>query len=177
MKWKEQLLAHNPRIEKLLERYKWVLLVITAGLVLLLLPTGNQKQESQELNPKQMPSSFNLAEQEQKFSDALSQIAGAGEVKVVLSVKAGSRQMLAEDSKHAEKENGSEESISTVILSRGSGVEETVMLQEIYPQFQGALIICSGGDDPVVRLKLTEATAALTGLGADKISICSSRGK
>ena len=84
--------------------------------------------------------------------------------------------MLAEDSEYVEKENGIEESTSTVILSRGSGVQETVKLQEIYPQFQGALIICSGGDDPTVRLKLMEATSALTGLGADKISICS-RGK
>lgn len=175
MKWKELFLTQNPRLRKLLERYKWVLLVIVAGLVLLLLPTSHSKT-SQELDQNQVSSSFCLNEMEQKLSDALSEIAGAGEVKVVLSVKTGSRQMLAEDSKYAEKENGREESSSTVILSRGSGVEETVVLQEIYPQFQGALIICSGADDPAVRLKLTEATAALTGLGADKISICS-RGK
>lgn len=176
MKWKQLFLAQNPSLGKVLERYKWVLLVITAGLVLLLLPAGHSKQNGQEPNQNQTPSSFNLEELEQKFSDALSEITGAGEVKVVLSIKTGTRQMLAEDSKNAEKENGMEKSTSTVILSRGSGVQETVKLQEIYPQFQGALIICSGAEDPAVRLELTEATAALTGLGTDKISICS-RGK
>jgi stage III sporulation protein AG len=175
MKWK-QLFLENPRIAKLLERYKWVLLVVAAGLVLLLLPTGHSKQNGQMPDQKQAPSSFDLAELEQRYSDALSEITGAGEVKVVLSVKTGMRQILAEDSKYAQKENGMEESTSTVVLSRGSGVQETVKLQEIYPQFQGALIICSGGEDPAVRLKLTEATAALTGLGTNKISICS-RGK
>lgn len=175
MKWKELLLA-NPRFGKLLERYKWVLLVIVVGLVLLLLPAGHAKQGGQNQNQNQMPSSFDLAELEKKFSDALSEITGAGEVKVVLSLKTGTRQILAEDNKYAQKENGLEKSASTVILSKGSGVQETVKLQEIYPQFQGALIICSGGEDPAVRLKLTEATAALTGLGTDKISICS-RGK
>ena len=37
------------------------------------------------------------------------------------------------------------------------------------------MIVCAGGDDPTVRLQLTEAMSALTGLGADKISI--SQGK
>ena len=58
---------------------------------------------------------------------------------------------------------------------RGSGSQETVTVQEIYPRYQGALLVCAGGDDPTVRLQLTEAMSALTGLGADKISI--SQGK
>ena len=60
-------------------------------------------------------------------------------------------------------------------FSRGSGSQETVTVQEIYPRYQGALLVCAGGDDPTVRLQLTEAMSALTGLGADKISI--SQGK
>ena len=46
--------------------------------------------------------------------------------------------------------------------------------QEIYPRYQGALLVCAGEMTPV-RLQLTEAMSALTGLGADKISI--SQGK
>ncbi|MFQ8983403.1 MAG: hypothetical protein ACLR6W_04145 [Evtepia sp.] len=49
--------------------------------------------------------------------------------------------------------------------------QETVTVQEIYPRYQGALVVCPGGDDPEVRLQITEALSALTGLGADKISI------
>lgn len=176
MKWKELLLSRNARLGKALERYKWLLLVIVVGAVFLLLPGGHAKEASEASKQNQETSSFDLEDTEKKFSNALSQITGAGEVTVVLSIKEGTRQMLAEDSKYVEKEKGIEESTTTVVLSRGSGTQETVRIQEIYPQFQGALIICSGGDDPRVRLKLTEATAALTGLGADKISICS-RGK
>ena len=60
----------------------------------------------------------------------------------------------------------------TVVVSAGSGTQETVLVQQVYPRFQGALVVATGGGDPEVRLKLTEAVAALTGLGADKISIC-----
>ena len=58
-----------------------------------------------------------------------------------------------------------------MVLSRGSSSQETVTVQEIYPQYQGVLVVCPGGDDPEVRLQLTQALSALTGLGADKISI------
>jgi len=176
MKWKELMLAQDSRLRKLLERYKWVLLVIAVGLLLLALPGGREKPLAKLEAQPASSQEFDLAEMETKFAKALSEIKGAGEVTVVLSVKTGTRQLLAEDSVSSEGKDGREEKTSTVVLSKGSGGEETVKLQEIYPQFQGALIISDGGDNPVVRLKLTEATSALTGLGADKISICN-RGK
>ena len=58
-----------------------------------------------------------------------------------------------------------------MVVSRGSGGQEAVAVQEVSPEYQGALLVCPGGGDPTVRLQLTQAVAALTGLGADKISI------
>ena len=58
------------------------------------------------------------------------------------------------------------------MASKGSGAQEPVTLQELGPGYQGALVVAQGGDDPQVRLALSEAVSALTGLGMDKISIC-----
>ena len=176
MNAKELWETHSPKLRKLIERYKWILLVIAAGAFLLLLPTGGAPAERTAEPQMQQTEAFDLTATEARFAAALSEIAGAGEVIIVLSVRSGTRQIIAEDSRISEGGSGYEEESSAVLISRGSGVQETVRLQELYPQFQGALIICDGGNDPMVRLKLTEATAALTGLGADKISICS-RGK
>ena len=110
---------------------------------------------------------------EARLSQALSKIHGAGEVTVVLTVANGPRQILAENVDRDGSQG--EEKTETVVLSRGSGSQETVTVQEIYPRYQGALLVCAGGDDPTVRLQLTEAMSALTGLRADKISI--SQGK
>ncbi len=175
MKVKE-LLGTNSRLGEVLKRYQPVLLVILAGLLLLFLPLGSEKPAAGSTKSPVRAEAFDLAEMEKKLSAALSEIAGAGEVTVVLSIKTGTQQVLAETSEYAETEKGLEEKTEPVVLSRGSGTQETVALQEIYPQFQGALVICDGGNDPQVRLKLTEATGAITGLGASKISICS-RGK
>jgi len=35
-----------------------------------------------------------------------------------------------------------------------------------------ALVVCPGGGDPRIQLRLLEAVSALTGLGTDRISIC-----
>ena len=151
------------------QRYRLVWLVILAGLVLLMLPLGGGEKEVLAESPVQ--SDFDLAGTEARLAEALSKIKGAGEVTVVLTVANGPRQVLAQDVE--EKGEGGEERRETVVLSKGS--QETVTVQEVYPRYQGALLVCPGGDDPTVRLQLTEAMSALTGLGADKISI--SKGK
>ena len=154
------------RLMELLEKYKFVLLVLLAGILLLLLPTfegGDGTGGSGRTDP---PSelAFDLEGLEKKLSDTLSEVEGAGEVSVVLTVKASTRQVLAQDITSSQKEGAVDEGRTTVVVSKGSGREEAVPLQQIYPQFQGALVVCPGGSDPEVRLKLVEAVSALTGL-------------
>lgn len=156
-----------------LEKYKFVLLVLLAGVLLLLLPMpGGDSGKGQEEAAQAGELAFDLDGLEHKLEEALSRVEGAGKVSVVLTVKASTRQVLAQDVTFAQRGEERDEGATTVVVSKGSGREEAVPLQQIYPQFQGALVVCSGGDDPLVQLKLVEAVSALTGLGSDKISIC-----
>jgi stage III sporulation protein AG len=82
----------------------------------------------------------------------------------MLTVKSGMERVLAQDVNGTDTE--------TVIISTGSGKQEVVLIQQNYPDFQGALIVCEGGDEPQVRLLVTQAVAALTGLGTARISVC-----
>lgn len=174
MKDKAWWTAQLKRLTGLAIQYKYVLLVILAGAVLLLLPGGGDQGEpaAQARSEPYAGQEFDLAQTEQRLAQALSKIDGAGEVTVVLTLAGSSRQVLAQDSTSTWQEGGQEESRTTVVISRGSGVQQTVALQQLSPEFQGALVVCSGGDDPAVRLTLTQAVSALTGLGADKISVC-----
>lgn len=170
MNGREALAKLAGKIKGPMEKYRLVWLVILAGLILLTLPMGEEEETVQETTTA--TTQFDLAALENRLEEALSRIDGAGEVTVVLTIQNGPRQVLAQD---VDRRTGEGENTETVILSRGSSAQETVAVQELYPSYQGALLICEGGDDPDVRLKLTEATSALTGLGADKISI--SKGK
>ena len=135
----------------------------------MLLPAGGEQTAPTEAQPQTQGDCFDLEQFERKLEQTLSQIAGAGQTRVVLTVDSGSRRVLAQD-KERDREGGS--TVSTVTVGRGSGTQEVVPLQTLAPSFRGALVVCPGGGDPQVRLKLSEAVSALTGLGTDRISVC-----
>lgn len=172
MKDKEALLVQGKKVWKSLGRYKFVLLVILAGIVLLMLPDSEKTQKSQEQITVNTEEDFSVEALEEKLESTLSEIDGAGEVRVMLTVESGMKRVLAQDTSLDQEESAIQRETETVVISTGSGTQDVVLVQQIYPRFQGALVVSAGGDDPAVRLKLTEAVAALTGLGADKISIC-----
>lgn len=150
-----------------LGKYQYALLVLGLGAVLLLLPSG---RDSPQTGPEEESAAqgFDLAAFEEKMEKALSRVDGAGETKVVLSLDSGSRQVLAQDQ---ERDEGGSSS-AVVTLGRGSGAQEVAVIQTVAPKFRGALVVCPGGNDPKTRLALLQAVSALTGLGADHISIC-----
>ena len=146
-------------------------LLIGVGVLLLLVPTSHSKENSSAvvLNTEE---DFSVEALEEKLEHILAQIEGAGQVNVMLTAESGMKRIFAQDG-WLEQENGSiQRESETVVISSGTGTQETVLVQQIYPRFQGALVVAEGGGDPSVRLNLTEAVAALTGLGADKISVC-----
>lgn len=159
------------------EKYKYVLLVIFAGVALLVWPAGKPASADPSPPPSRTPEEdFSVSALEEKLSQTLSRIHGAGDVTVVLTVQGGSRRVLAENTKTSRDNQGdSQDTRETVVLGSG-GAEGPVLVQQLYPKFQGALVVCEGGGDAGVRLKLMEAVSALTGLGADKISICKGKG-
>lgn len=161
------------KLKELLKRYQAVLLVLAVGLALLLWPqsgSGAAQSETEQTQSSSVSSTtdFSVEALEQRLSAALSQIQGVGECTVVLTLESGAREVLATD------QNGEEQ--ETVVISTGSGQQQTVTVQQISPQFQGALVVCAGGGDPKVKLQVLQAVEALTGLNANQISICEGTG-
>ena len=152
-------------------KYKYVLLVALVGAVLLLWPSG-EKTDKSATDARESGDLFRVEELEEKLEKALSQVEGAGKVTVVLTLEESAKQVLAQDEEGTWGANETRRDTSTVLLGRGSGLQEVVPLQEIGPRYRGALVVAEGGDLPQVRLALCQAVSALTGLGADKISIC-----
>ncbi len=154
-----------------LGKYRYALLVVAAGVMLLLLPTGNGGKE--EARPEETAEPFDVAAFEEKLEEVLSQVDGAGKVRVVLTLEGGSRKVLAQDREQDEEGGGS---ASVVTVGRGSGTQTVVPLQVLSPSFRGALVVCPGGGEPRVALALTQAVSALTGLGSDRIAVCRAGG-
>lgn len=154
-----------------LGKYKYAALVALVGLVLLLWPSGAEKDADSTATPG-TADPFAVGALEEKLSSALSRVEGAGEVTVVLTLDATAGRVLAREESTTEGSGRSESRSEVVLASKGSGTQEPVSLYTEGPSYRGALVISPGGGDPEVRLALTRAVSALTGLGADKISIC-----
>ena len=81
------------RWKEALGKYKYVLLVIGLGVVLMALPTTGQRDKGQE--GAQAPAEgFDLEAFEEKMERALSQVEGAGEVRVVLTLDSDGQTLI-----------------------------------------------------------------------------------
>ena len=80
-----------------LKRYQYVLLVMAAGVLLMMLPMGPSGGSEEAQGPPEGEGPFDLELFEEKLSQVLSDIQGAGKTRVVLTLKSGSRQILAQN--------------------------------------------------------------------------------
>ena len=163
--------------KKVLEKIKslrYVLIVVAVGIVFLMFP-GRSDNGAEESAVPSYTQEFSLEEEQNRIAAALEEIDGAGKVTVVLTLKTGTETVVAEDTKSAsvqdDAEGRSESEVKTVIVSKGSSVEDPVVLKYIYPEYQGALVVAEGAGTAEIRLSLTKAVAGLTGLSSDAINI------
>lgn len=172
MNVKDKVMTQLSEKLKSCSKYKYVVLVMCMGAIMLLLPVGTKADgESSDMKVSQSEM-FDLVGIEEKLERVLSRVDGAGDVSVILTLQSGSRQVLAQNISSSQGNGSSQDEKEIVTIGQGSGISAPVTLQEIYPLYQGALVVCVGADNPTVKLQMTQAVSALTGLGADKISVC-----
>ena len=158
------------KLRDIFRKYRAVGLVLLAGLLLLLLPTGKSSgQERQTSDDTQL---YSLEETEQRMAQLLGRMSGVGRVQVMLTLRSGETLSLAEDSSATLGSGGDVRQDSQVLtVNRGSGWQEALVTRQDYPVYQGAVVVCQGAGSSAVRLAVTEAVAALTGLSTEKITV------
>lgn len=164
------------RLVAQLGKLKYAALVIVLGIVLLLWPSDQTADatpaQADEADVTEAGAQDMVSALEQRLSALLSQLDGAGETSVLLTLQSGTRTVYAADTDQSYTEGILTSQTQQVVLyDSGNGLETPLAEQEIYPTFQGALVLCQGADDAAVRLDIVNAISGLTGLGADKITV------
>ena len=154
------------RISKAIGKYKYVWIVLLAGVVLMMIP-GKETQEEVQ----QPVTATEEASLEERLEMILSSVEGAGQVKVMLSIAQGERTIYQTDSTYTQSENSSDAKTQTILITDSQRNETGLVHQTNPPTYQGAIILTQGADDPVVKLAIVEAVSDVTGLGADRISV------
>jgi len=154
------------KLSGMFDKYKYVLLVVILGLVLMLWPS--QKETSPVIPATQQSSQLPSITEE--LSAILAQIRGVGRVRVMITEQSGSETHYQTDVSEMQDADSITGDSRTVLVSSGSA--ETGLIKSVSaPVYQGAIVVCQGADDPAVRLAVSQAVASVTGISTDRISV------
>lgn len=150
------------RIIQLLKQYRYGVLVLLIGLGLMLLPAETDTTEAVESVSRAAPESV-----QEQLEKILSQVEGAGNVRVMLTESAGEITVYQQDTDRS----GDSLKQETVVISDADRTENGMVAQVIPACYQGAIVVCQGGDRASIRLAIVEAVSSVTGLSSDKITV------
>lgn len=148
---------------------KRINLLVCAGLAGLLLLAFSEWLP-QDAAAKTEPASTDAATQqsyaqdlEEKLQAVLAKTEGVGNVEVVVTLEQQEETVYVTD-----RQTGSDGSaVVSHVLPGGSGLVQTVRM----PQVLGVAVVCTGGDDAAVQNRVITLIQALTGIGANHITV------
>lgn len=162
MEW----LAHKEEIKTIVKKYRYVLLIFLAGILLMCWPSGQKQPDT--VQPAQPPEEVSM---QASLEEILGQIAGAGRVSVLLTEKSGEETVYQTNEDRSS--GGDREDIrrETVLVSDGTRDKTGLVRQRKAPTYLGAVVVCQGADSAAVRLAVAQAVKSATGLSIDCISV------
>lgn len=156
------------KAQTLFQKYKYALIIFLIGIMLMLVP-GNWFSENnteKTAEPIQQRQSVQT-----ELEDILSQIHGAGNVKVMLKESVGEETIYQVNEDVSISDSSTDTKIDVITVTDQNRNEYGLVKQVNPPKYLGAIILCQGGDNPSVKLAITDAVSKITGLGADKIAV------
>lgn len=158
--WKDKIVSF-------MRQYRYVVLVIAIGLVLMSIPV-RQEATKTGYEPEPVQTRRDI---QSELEQILSQIQGVGKVRVLLTESAGELTLYerSEDSTYGEVTDSTR--TEPIILTDDNRAQQGLIQQVIPPVYQGAVIVCQGGNQSTVQLAVVEAVSDVTGLTADKITV------
>ncbi len=108
---------------------------------------------------------------EEEVQEVLQNVQGVGQVKVMLTLKAGTKRLIEKDYVELEKNSGEIQRNEETIYQEYDGNHIPYVYQETYPEIEGVVVVAEGGENAVVIKNITEAIQALFDVDTHKIKI------
>ena len=161
----ERKLGH---IKEFFYKNRAVALVVLVGVLLMLLPTGKTEAQQPQRQETVSEPRENL---ETRLEQILSQVSGAGNVRVLLTQERGETSVYQLDLQEVTDGDRREIRQDTVTVTGSDRQQEGLLTQVEAPRYRGAVVVCQGGDNPTVRLSVVEAVSGATGLPSNRITV------
>lgn len=123
-------------------------------------------------------SSTDIEDTEERLASVLNKIAGVGDVKVMISYEGGMKKVIAYDvvSSNDKTTTGDKnteyisENRSPVTVSV-SGASSPLVLQELKPEITGVIVVAEGASNLKVKLDLTSAVKTVLNISSEKVEV------
>lgn len=157
----------------------YIVMVCLLGIVLLFCSNHFFAQET-ESKQEETENTVQMTERaehqvEREMERILSQIDGAGAVRVMLTYSSTEERVPAIENKREESNRAGESSVGSeqkiVLIEERSGGQKPLILSEYAPVVEGVVIVAQGGGNAVVRDALHQAAQALLQVPSHKIAI------
>ncbi len=148
-----------------IRKYRYAFLVVLLGIGLMLIPGKSGKKEEPATTVQPVVESISLSEE---LEQILSQMEGAGRVKVLLALEAGEEIIYQTDDSTSGTDSNRQD---TVIVTDEDRAQSGLISQIISPVYRGAVVLCQGAERAEVRLAIVEAVSKITGLDSSQISV------
>lgn len=146
----------------------WIVVLAILGAALLVFPGVWNVKEKKESDAD--PAVLYSEALEEKLERLCCGINGVRSAKVLVTLDGGSEYVYAENSERRQ----SSDSFATVkdyLIVEGKNGSAPVAVSEIYPKIRGVAIVCTGGDEPVMREKIVSLVSAALGISSNRISV------
>ncbi|HPT69010.1 MAG TPA: hypothetical protein PKW50_02615 [Syntrophomonas sp.] len=168
---------------------KWsryiLVILICIGMLALIWPMG--KNVPVQVSEESTSGSVERSQQKisRELENILSQIEGAGQVRVSISLSSDGlksyasntkndvRETVEQDKSGGDRQVREENTSSEIAVSGGTAL----LVEEKAPHITGVLVVADGADDPVIKEELGKATAALLNLSPHQISVLPRKGE
>ena len=107
---------------------------------------------------------------ENKLSNVLSQIEGAGNVSAMITFESGTEYIYATNEEIKTNTNSNSNSTTTTSTST-STPNEDLLVKEVLPKISGVIVVASGAKDTRVKLEIVKAVQAVLEVPISKIEV------
>lgn len=149
--------------------------LILAVLGILLLSVSYIMPKSAEKTDAVFNESEYISSLEKRVENLVSQISGAGDCNVMISINSSVESVYVKENKNFYNNSSdtvkSEKEDSVLTMKDSNGNEYAVITKTIMPQLSGVTVVCDGGNNLSVKNNVISAVSTLLGIGSNKVCV------
>ncbi len=168
------------------KKLKIFVIIGLVGVALIFLSTflGGEKQSKPIDDTKLSEGMLTNEQYEQKLEtevgEIINSIEGVGKAKIMVTLLNGIEYVYAtEESVNMDKTNTAEQTVAqrqssekkTILIEDDNGRRKALLKTTLEPTVKGVVIVCEGGDDIIVKERVTEAVKAILNISSTRVCV------